>query len=81
MPAATGEWSTPFHFATVAWDTSFADDIESGDGNWTHAAVDGKDNWVITTDQSHSPTHAWYVPNDDKITDTRLWNTTPVPVG
>ena len=76
-----GDWSTPFHFATVDWDISFADDIESGDGGWTHEAVEGKDNWAISTDQSHSPTHAWYVPDASKITDTRLWNTTPILIG
>jgi hypothetical protein len=76
-----GEWSIPFHFATAALDVSFGDDIESGAGNWSHVAEDGKDNWAITTDQSHSPTHAWYVPDAEKITDTRLWNTTPVAIG
>jgi hypothetical protein len=76
-----GDWSTPFHFATASLDISFADGIESGDGNWTHEAVDGKDNWAITSDQFHSPTQAWYVPDAEKITDTRLWNTTPVLLG
>ena len=76
-----GEWSTPFHFATAALDVVFEDDIEAGEENWSHEAVDGKDNWTITTDQSHSPSHAWYVPDDAKITDTRLWNTTPVLLG
>ncbi len=77
----TGDWSIPFHFATAALDISITDDIESGAANWAHEAVVGNDNWVITTDQAHSPTHAWYVPNDEKVTDTRLWNTAPVPVG
>jgi hypothetical protein len=76
-----GDWSIPFHFATAALDISFTDDIENGDANWAHEAVEGKDNWVISTDQSHSPAHAWFVPNDEKITDTRLWNTAPVLIG
>ena len=77
----TGNWSTPFHFATAALDIAFSDDLESGDGSWTHEAVDGKDDWVISTAESHSPTSAWYAPNPEKITDTRLWNTAPVPLG
>ncbi len=76
-----GDWSNPFHFATAGLDIAFSDDLESGDGSWTHEAVEGKDAWEISTDQSHSPTQAWFVPNPEKITDTRLWNTMPVPVG
>jgi hypothetical protein len=74
----TGEWSEPFHFATVTWDAAFADDMESGEAAWNHSTVIGDDNWEISTDQAYSPTHAWYVPNDKMITDTRLWNTAPV---
>ena len=55
--------------------------MESGDGQWTHAATQGIDHWVISDDQSHSPTQAWFVPDDGDITDTRLWNTNPVLVG
>ena len=33
------------------------DDVESGDGNWTHTG-DG-DTWAITEEESKSPTHAW----------------------
>jgi hypothetical protein len=73
-----GAWSHPLHFATVTLEDTFWDDIESGDANWSHAAVIGEDNWEVSTDYSHSPTQAWYVPNDKVITDTGLWNTTPV---
>jgi hypothetical protein len=75
------DWSDIFHFATVAPGVSFFDDMESGDGNWTHQAAQGLDHWVISSAQSHSPTQAWYVPDDSIITDSRLWNTTPVTVG
>jgi hypothetical protein len=30
---------------------------------------------------SHSPSHAWFHPDDGQITDSYLWNTAPVPVG
>jgi hypothetical protein len=73
-----GVWSAPFHFATVTLEDSFWDDIEGGAVNWSHSAVTGEDNWEITSDSSHSPTHAWYVTNDRRITDTSLWNTQPI---
>jgi PKD domain/Immune inhibitor A-like, MAM domain/IPT/TIG domain len=76
-----GEWSDPFHFATVVLTTTFYDDIESGAGNWSHAVGQGTDHWVISTAQSHSPTHSWFVPDDSSLTDTRLWTTYPITVG
>jgi lysyl endopeptidase len=77
----TGTWTEPFHFATAQLAASFFDDIESGDGLWSHQAAQGTDNWAISTAQSHSPTHAWYVPDDPVVTDSFLWNTDPVAVG
>ncbi len=77
----TGAWASPFHFATVALTNGFYDDIESGSGQWTHQATQGVDHWAVSTAQSHSPTHSWFVPDDSVVTDTRLWNTTAVPVG
>ena len=77
----TGLWSDTFHFATVALGVMFQDDIESGGGNWSHAATQGTDHWAISTVQSHSPTHSWFVPDDSTLTDSRLWNTAAVAVG
>ncbi|HSJ55782.1 MAG TPA: C25 family cysteine peptidase [Anaerolineae bacterium] len=76
-----GAWSEPAHFCTVLMETVFADDIESGPGLWSHAATQGTDHWTISTAQSHSPTQAWFVPDDATITDSRLWNTSPVTIG
>lgn len=76
-----GEWSAPFHFATVALTSMFYDDIEWGSGNLPHAATQGTDHWAISTVQSHSPTHSWFVPDDSIITDTRLWTTNPITLG
>lgn len=76
-----GPWAEPFHFATVALANGFSDDMESGSGQWTHQAAQGIDHWAISTAQAHSPTHAWFVPDDSALTDTRLWNTAAVPVG
>ena len=35
----------------------FFDDMESGDGNWTHTS--NKTDWAIYTGHSYSPGHAW----------------------
>ncbi len=39
----------------------FSDNIENGAGNWTHGAVSvgWVDQWHISTENSHSATHAW----------------------
>jgi PKD repeat protein len=77
----TSDWAEPFHFATVALYASFFDDMEAGDALWSHQAAQGTDYWAISTAQSHSPTHAWYVPDDPVVTDSYLWNSDPVSVG
>lgn len=77
----TGEWTAPFHFSTVNLGVSFYDDLESGSDLWSHIAVLGTDHWVISDEQSHSPTHAWFVPDDGSVTDTRLWTTDPIQLG
>jgi hypothetical protein len=38
--------------------TGFSDDMESGQGNWTHTGI--YDNWHLTEHKSNSPTHSWY---------------------
>jgi len=45
----------PFVFTTRP---GFSDDIESGEGDWTHAGM--FDQWHITEHNSHSATHSWY---------------------
>ncbi len=41
----------------------FADDVESGEGDWTHSGT--RDNWHITEHKSNSPTHSWYCGLED----------------
>lgn len=77
----TSDWAEPFRFSTVDLGVSFYDDIESGAGYWSHQAVKGTDHWAVSSVQSHSPSHAWFVPDDAVVTDSRLWNTQPVLVG
>ena len=36
----------------------FTNDVESGEGDWTHYGT--RDNWHITEHKSNSPTHSWY---------------------
>jgi hypothetical protein len=74
----SGPWADPFHFATASSQVLFADDAESGDTQWTHEAATGLDEWQITDAQSLSSTHAWYTPAAGSVTDTYLWNATPV---
>ncbi len=76
-----GDWATPFHFSTVNLGVSFFDDMENGPTQWTHSAVKGVDHWAISSDQSYSPSHAWHVPDDDIITDSRLWTADPILLG
>jgi hypothetical protein len=39
----------------------FTDNMESGEGQWTHSGYGGyNDNWHLTTYKSHSSSHAWY---------------------
>jgi hypothetical protein len=73
-----GEWAVPSRFATSVYGIRFSDDLEWGDGKWSHLAVEGADGWQLSTAQSHSPAHAWFVPDADTVTDSRLWNVTPL---
>jgi hypothetical protein len=38
--------------------SGFSDDMESGEGGWTHWGT--YDNWHLTEHKSNSPTHSWY---------------------
>ena len=76
-----GGWSAISGFETVRLYQVFWDDVESGDGQWSHAAGQGDDAWAITTANAHSPTHAWFSPDVSAVTDDYLWTTTPFTVG
>ncbi|MEW5804238.1 MAG: S8 family serine peptidase [bacterium] len=61
--------SAPTYFPPAVGDLFF-DNMEMGNGNWNMTPPEGT--WAITTEQSHSPTHAWsdspggnYVDNTD----------------
>jgi lysyl endopeptidase len=80
-PCGVGPWTEPFHLATAHLATSFYDDVEADGGNWSHGASSGTDHWQVSTNQAHSPTHAWFVPDDHVVTDSQLWNTMPLAIG
>lgn len=42
----------------IAHATGFSDNMESGQGGWTHTG--SIDNWHLTEHKSNSPTHSWY---------------------
>lgn len=49
------ESTVPF---LVTTQSGFSDDMESGEGEWTHYGT--YDNWHLTEYKSNSPTHSWY---------------------
>ena len=49
----------------------FADDMESGPGNWTTDGTGGTA-WTLATTSSHSPTHAWFCADEGFVKDQRL---------
>ncbi len=61
----------------------FADDIESGAGNWTVAAGPGDTGtmpWSIVDTDSHSPTHSWFVSDEPVVKDQLLITAAAVTV-
>jgi hypothetical protein len=53
------------------------DDMESGEGGWTHYADTGIDDWaIVTSGQAHSPTHAWFSADVGAVTDKSLVTST-----
>ena len=58
-PAVNVAYSDTFSFRILG--ILFTDNLESGQGSWTHAAVTSgwTDQWHISTEMNHSATHAW----------------------
>ncbi len=51
----------------------FWDEMEGGDGLWTHSAGQGTDDWAIVTEgSSHSPTRSWFSTDADELKDDYL---------
>lgn len=50
----------------------FLDAIEGGAGNWTVAGSGAGSNFAISTAQSHSATHAWFVSDPSSSSDRQL---------
>jgi hypothetical protein len=75
-----GGWSDLHRFETIYLQLAFGDDIESGDGQWSHAASQGTDAWGITDAAAYSPSHAWFSPDVSIVTDDLLWNSAPFAV-
>jgi hypothetical protein len=53
---ADGGYTTEATFAIVVG-VGFEDDVESGEGLWTHGGTG--DQWHVSTEDAHSPTHSW----------------------
>ncbi|MEJ2211190.1 MAG: C25 family cysteine peptidase [Anaerolineae bacterium] len=76
----SSEWSEVRHFCTADLETAYYDDMESGGGDWDHAAGQGLDGWSLALEQGHSPDYAWHVPDDAWATDSWLANVEPFAV-
>jgi Immune inhibitor A-like, MAM domain len=48
----------------------FADDMETGEGNWTHGG--SGDTWALSTTRAHSGATSFHAVNADSVTDQRL---------
>jgi len=52
--------SQVFTLVVGVWEDFLMEDVESGQGSWTHSSAAGwNDQWHITTQASYSPTHSW----------------------
>ena len=58
----------------------FYDEVEGGVGAWTVSHESGSQDWRIVTSDAHSPTHSWFAPDTDSVTDLALVSP-PVTVG
>ena len=56
---------------------SFSDDMEDGDGDWTHDGT--HDNWHRSTQRAYSGSTSWYcgVEGDEYQNDTHSWLISP----
>jgi hypothetical protein len=61
--AVTADWgyATTTRFSVLTAGGPFADDVETGEGEWTHGVVTPGfgDEWHIETRRSHSAGHSW----------------------
>jgi hypothetical protein len=79
---ATDQGSFTTHFSLYAKvplppATPFFDDMENGPANWTTGGTNNS--WAITTEQAHSPSHAWSdSPGGDYLDNTNSWLRSPI---
>lgn len=60
---------------------AFEDDLEGGTAAWTTSSGSGTSPWALVTTDSHSPTHAWFVPDTSAVNDQRLATAASLAVG
>jgi hypothetical protein len=79
LVTAQGNFTTTFSLLArvpLPLTTIFSDDMESGPDNWTTGGTYNQ--WAITEEQSHSPTHAWSdSPYGDYYNNTNAWLRSP----
>jgi|GEM_PF-268579 len=79
MLTTDGDTFTQNFLLTIGQSTNvFFDDIERGEGGWTHGGTGNL--WHITSHGYHSSSHSWYCGNDniwEYDNNMNLWLTTP----
>lgn len=56
------------------------DNLETGGSNWTASGSGAGANFVLATDQSHSPTHSWFAPDAAAVGDHSIATTNPLAI-
>jgi hypothetical protein len=79
--ANEGSWSSNFELiaGTLLSAPVFADNMETGPGAWTNDDARSNNPWFLTTSDSSSPTHSWFVADPGTVSDSRLV-APPLPV-
>jgi len=65
--------------ATLKHTVLFADDMESGEDNWTVSHGQGQNNWTLGNSNSHSGSYAWFAQDKDVVTDQYLIMSNQLP--
>lgn len=60
-PASNNNSTFDLRVGAAQVTTGFSDQVEAGVGSWTTNNVEGANPWQITTSDSVSPTHSWFV--------------------
>jgi hypothetical protein len=73
VSAAEGQSSTGLHLLVGGREAVFADNMESGTGDWTGELVEGVGDWeIVEGEPPGNPGHAWFSTGEALVKDNRL---------